>query len=77
MSKVTATLKNWMAMEKGYLFGDVYDDTKDRYVDGATIRTSKVVGGDPILEEGAVVITRNSTYLLGSPLGTDDVIDQR
>ena len=68
-TKVTGRLENWResGVYKGesILFGNIYDDAECRFQDGTYIHTSGIQPQD--LEEGKVVTTRNSTYLLGKP----------
>ena len=45
------------------IYGSLYYDAKNRFEDGTSIRTSKVLYGDLI--EGGVITTKNSTYRLG------------
>jgi hypothetical protein len=48
-------------------FGRVYGDQKGRWPDGYAIATSAVTHGRP--EEGEVITTRNTRYLLSGPPG--------
>ncbi len=60
-------LESW-SVAYNSVIGNIYYDSKDRFYDGALIRTSKVQ--EPALEElkeGDVVETRNSKYVLGKP----------
>lgn len=58
MEQVTATLKNWKRVGQ-VIYGDIYGDTKGRFVDGTNVRTSRI-------EEvvGNTVYTANSIYEL-------------
>lgn len=60
MSNITGRLRNASRINTShgtYVRGEVYGDTKGRFVDGEVIRTSVVV-----TIEGNVVLTRNSIY---------------
>jgi hypothetical protein len=79
----TGRLENWY---KGNtrstgtfrLLGEVYDDVRERFVDGAFIHTSDIVNTDQCFEEGSVIKTHFSTYLLGKEMtGRDDVLHTR
>lgn len=52
------TLANYYGGKIG--FGRVYNDRKERFQDGETIRTSKVLR----IEGGRILQTRNTRYLL-------------
>jgi len=69
----TARLENWLMDNKsGCLVGDIYDDELKRWSDGQKIKTSRL---QPMsvqaytVKEGAVVLTQNSSYLLGKKKG--------
>jgi len=71
MSKVTGRLENWhvsMPIVTGevMIWGDVYEDIRNRFNDGTYIHTSGCESKKYV--EGDVVTTRNSTYLLGKKL---------
>jgi hypothetical protein len=76
MNKPTGRLENWFLSERAHgtvLVGDVYDDIKDRFVDGTWIHTSKLEEGY-VLGEGELVKTMFSSYLLGKEMdGHDEV----
>lgn len=55
---ITATLKNWYFVD-GVIFGDIYEDTKGRFKDGAHVRTSRILA---ITDN--VAQTLNSVYKL-------------
>lgn len=65
--QVTGRLENWYVHElddgESCVFGDVFEDSKDRFLDGTFIRTSLVESGD--FREGGRVQTCNSFYALG------------
>ena len=66
--EVTGRLENWnrSATIGGHTFliwGDIYDDVHERWVDGTPIHTSGIVERE--VKEGDIVETLNSTYLLG------------
>ena len=67
MSEVTGRLERWSVQyglgKQCVVWGDIYDDVRERWPDGRTIHTS----GIDVVEfnEGDIVTTRNSTYLLG------------
>ena len=65
---VTGRLENWKrsATIGGYTFnmwGYIYDDVHERWVDGTPIHTSGILERE--VKEGDIVETQNSTYLLG------------
>ena len=70
MNNVTATIENWRlysySKKDKVIFGNIYNDTNKRWEDGTPIRTSKIVSGK--FEEGEIITTSNSTYLLGKKL---------
>ena len=62
--KATATLRDWNIQRfygKVTVVGTIYGDTKGRFNDGDTIRTSSVLKADFV---SGVLETRNSIYLL-------------
>lgn len=65
----TARLENWAYNRKqNIIIGDVYDDKNGRFVDGSKIATSRLKPMSmqvSLPEEGAIMTTLNSTYLLG------------
>lgn len=70
-----AVLSDWrvgvnLATEKRVLYGTISGDDGQRFVDGDKVRTSSVetVGS---LNEGTIVQTRNTRYLLGKRAGTE------
>lgn len=78
MTKPTGRLENWMVgrtfdeVQEYIIWGNCYEDIHGRFRDGTNIHTSGIKLTDyPIddLEEGMVVATGNSTYLLGKPFG--------
>lgn len=58
MKKYDATLKN-VKRCKLYCVGEIYGDTKGRFPDGTTVRTSPIVS----IENG-ILQTLNTRYLL-------------
>lgn len=54
--------------------GTVWKDRTGRFADGKTIRTSPIVGEADTLNQGSLVRTMNSTYLLGAPIGWQSAI---
>lgn len=58
MEEVTGTLKNWKRVGQ-VIYGDIYGDTKGRFVDGTNVRTSRI---EEIV--GNTVYTANSIYEL-------------
>ncbi len=65
-----AELREWAFRRDGRGltgFGLVYGDEKGRWPDGYAIATSPVVHGR--CEEGEVITTRNTRYLLSGPPG--------
>jgi hypothetical protein len=66
----TGRLEGWYT-DRSYsvLWGHIYDDIHERWPNGESIHTSHIEGvRDMDLQEGMVVQTKNSTYLLGKPL---------
>lgn len=60
--QVTAELRNWTKVsygDKAVIAGDIYGDTRGRFLDGTFVTTSSV---DRI--EDGVAFTRNSVYRL-------------
>jgi hypothetical protein len=66
----TGRLENWSLHHcLSILWGHLYDDVRCRWRHGEHIHTSHIEGlRDMDLQEGMVITTRNSTYLLGKPL---------
>ena len=68
MDKVTATLENWTQIGQ-VIYGQIYGDTRGRFVDGQQVRTSRL---DEIVHDDDMVkyaYTQNSVYKLGVPNG--------
>lgn len=65
-SSITGTLENWW-YDKGWMCfrGNLYGDTRGRWVDGQHIYTSHCPM--PEAKEGDIIKTMNSFYLLGRP----------
>ena len=63
---IDGLIQNWQPIFGG-IVGTIYNDRKKRFEDGYTILTSTVEGGNSNLKEGDTIITRNSSYMLGSP----------
>ena len=61
MSNITGRLINARRVPihpTGYIIvGDIYEDARNRFPDGAEVRTSPVLS-----EEGAIILTANSIY---------------
>lgn len=61
-------LENWVVdpFGRNVIWGEIFGDTKKRFEDGAWIHTSSI---DPDFinkaKEGDIVVTLNSSYLLG------------
>ena len=73
---INGILEEWILSE-GMIFGRVYNDTKKRFKDGEYIHTSTVLeSSTPDLEEGSIIETRNSVYLLGKP-AADMIIEKQ
>jgi len=69
--KHDAILKNWIIspLHINSLAGQIFGDTKGafggpRWEDGTSVTTS-TISADQAIEEGAVIQTRNTRYLLG------------
>lgn len=71
---ITARLENWAPSiyRRGALCGDIHDDMRKRWVDGTPITTSVLPDGLDSLQEGMVVKTTYSTYLLGKPFESNN-----
>lgn len=75
MSEVTGTLNSWLKEQVGditIIWGYIYGDTKGRFYDGQYIHTSFLkMPAEEVdnLKEGDILLTNNSTYKLGYPLG--------
>ena len=67
MDEVTGRLEDWriqqVTKKECIVWGDCYDDIRDRFRDGELIHTSGVKNCK--MKEGDIITTRNSTYLLG------------
>jgi len=78
MTQVTGRLENWYILPlvedsvEYVVMGDLYDDVHKRWEDGLFIHTSGIRYTDTpeAPSQGDVVLTRNSTYLLGVPRAT-------
>jgi len=72
--KLTGRLENWKADPVfGCIWGDIYDDVYERWVDGTYIHTSHVPNMRYTdLEEGDIIETLNSKYLLGERMKNDE-----
>lgn len=55
----------WYDLNLNRIVGTIYGDSKGRFKDGTRIHTSTLAPTSMPLDEGALVTTRNSTYLLG------------
>lgn len=66
--KPTGRIENWhlCSFAGGYwLEGNVHEDARGRFPDGAYFHTSGIVGDHADLKEGSVVQTVYSIYILG------------
>lgn len=65
-TEITGRLEGWSydPMYRVY-WGYIYEDIHGRFVDGTRIHTSSTTQKDG--KEGDLIVTRNSTYLLGKP----------
>ena len=75
LARITAQLKNWYPWEVRpgiYVYwGEIYNDTMNRWTDGTVIHTSNVVSEETI-EGRRLVHTLNSIYeLIGEELKHD------
>lgn len=70
LKDVDGTLDNWNVHRFSdgsvLVYGYIKGDKKGRFEDGDYIHTSYCLD-DCVFEEGSIIKTRNSTYLLGSP----------
>jgi hypothetical protein len=64
MGEWDAELREWRRVGRAVI-GYIYNDSKGRFPDGATVRTSKVKSID-----GNILRTTNTTYLLVGPEAT-------
>lgn len=66
----TARLENWAYDKKqNVIVGEIYDDINNRFEDGSKIMTSTLKSMSLQVstpKEGAIMVTLNSAYLLGS-----------
>lgn len=72
-----AELRNWSIHDNDrsfVAFGRVFNDRTGRWPDGYAISTSTVMSGP--CEEGAVITTRNTRYLLSGPAGDHEAMLQ-
>ena len=65
----TARLENWIKDANfNIIWGNIYDDSKKRWVDGTPMHTSFIEGlGEMSPKEGDIITTLNSKYILGKP----------
>ena len=72
--QITGRLENWFYDPHNHVFwGNIEGDTKGRFYDGAHIHTSHLMchkEAARTMTEGNIIVTRNSTYLLGKPYVT-------
>lgn len=61
--EITARLEDWTQLGNT-LVGTIRNDSKGRFADGTTIRTSTIISNN-----GKICRTRNSTYELGRHAG--------
>lgn len=66
---LTGRIENWSYDKVNHvIWGNVYEDARGRFVDGAHIHTSNLRHPkDTEFKSGMIVNTLNSTYLLGEP----------
>lgn len=79
-TEITGRLENWyFDLYFNVIWGQVYDDSKGRFIDGTLIHTSDLIiprnhtRKDPPVE-GDIMQTRNSRYLLGKERNPDWVL---
>ncbi len=63
--KTDGTIENWRIVDMGgykVIVGDLYGDAKGRFLDGTYVKTSPIKAQD-----GNIIRTVNSIYLLGDP----------
>jgi hypothetical protein len=68
MVQHTGRLENWgLTDDKKNLFGNIFEDAKERFTDGQYIKTTPQFGNMDLddLKEGDLVVTKSSVYLLG------------
>lgn len=70
VTRVTGRLEKWRVQEEEgvdemVVWGDVYDDIRCRFRDGEYIHTSGTPRRE--LKTGDIIVTRNSSYVLGKP----------
>ena len=68
-NKVTGRLENWFIDTISYgapvIWGELYDDVRNRFKEGQHVHTSSILSSLDNLKTGDIVITENSSYLLG------------
>ena len=79
---VTGRLEDWVVQqvfgEEFIVWGNVYEDIHNRFIDGCWIHTSGVQGKEireGTIYEGDIITTRNNTYLLGKK-GVQVLVDE-
>lgn len=67
MNEVTGRLENWWYDSLNHvMWGNIYDDTRQRWWEGAHIHTSNLRHPkDTQWEKGMIINTLNSNYILG------------
>jgi hypothetical protein len=77
MLAVTGKLENWKVFKivdgVCLIWGNVYGDSKDRFVEGARIHTSAIKSDGKHFKQGDIIDTMYSIYLLGAPLEEEGV----
>lgn len=68
--EITGRLEGWrLDLVHNILWGNLYDDVRNRWIEGQRIHTSDLESKDPSsFKEGDIVDTRNSSYLLGKAM---------
>ena len=68
MDDLTGRIENWILVGN-IIWGQIHDDKRKRWKDGHAVQTSSITSDLSEIKEGAVIITANSKYLLGTELG--------
>lgn len=61
MKMIDARIENWVRVGD-VIYGEIYEDSKGRFVDGEGIVTSRIISAD-----NDTVQTMNTLYKLGTP----------
>ena len=80
ITEVTARLESWYIDSRQFgdemiLWGFIYDDIEGRFGDGSAIHTSGIKRCVPAT--GDIVVTHNSSYLLGKPYTDRDFLKEK